>query len=163
MDPSPPRAGRRGPRRSPGWPGPAQLAGSSAPPPRRPAIRHERRRSLLAQLADHHHTLRPRSQIPRSAVRRAGRVPEVPGVGSDRGPAVPAVPGYGPHQQRGGGLAMASGRPRQPNDPSVMASVEAAMSTVARPRIIARMWHWRYEVGLIAGMLLGTVGIGVTL
>jgi hypothetical protein len=41
---------------------------------------------------------------------------------------------------------MASGRPRQPNDPSVMASVEAAMSTVARPRIIARMWHWRYEL-----------------
>jgi hypothetical protein len=40
---------------------------------------------------------------------------------------------------------MASGRPRQPNDPSVMASVEAAMSTVARPRLIARMWHWRYE------------------
>jgi hypothetical protein len=32
---------------------------------------------------------------------------------------------------------MASGRPRQPNDPSV----EAAMSAVARPRIIARMWR----------------------
>ena len=36
---------------------------------------------------------------------------------------------------------MASGRPRQPNDPSVMASVAVAMSTVARPRLIARMWH----------------------
>ena len=58
---------------------------------------------------------------------------------------------------------MASGRPRQPNDPSVMASLEAAMSTVARPRLIARMWHWRYEFGLIAGVLLGTIGIGVTL
>jgi hypothetical protein len=58
---------------------------------------------------------------------------------------------------------MASGRPRQPNDPSVMASVEAAMRTVARPRIIARMWHWRYEFGLVAGVLLGTIGIGVTL
>jgi hypothetical protein len=58
---------------------------------------------------------------------------------------------------------VASGRPRQPNDPSVMASVEAAMSTVARPRLIARMWHWRYELGLIAGVLLGTIGIGVTL
>jgi hypothetical protein len=34
---------------------------------------------------------------------------------------------------------MASGRPRQPNDPRVMASLEAAMSTVARPRLIARM------------------------
>jgi ABC-type transport system involved in cytochrome bd biosynthesis fused ATPase/permease subunit len=44
-----------------------------------------------------------------------------------------------------------------------MASVEAAMSTVARPRLIARMWHWRYEFGLIAGVLLGTIGIGVIL
>lgn len=58
---------------------------------------------------------------------------------------------------------MASGRPRQPNDPSVMASLEAAMSTVSRPHLIARMWHWRYELGLIAGVLLGTIGIGVTL
>jgi hypothetical protein len=58
---------------------------------------------------------------------------------------------------------MAFGRPRQPNDPSVMASLEAAMSTVARPRLIARMWPWRYEFGLIAGVLLGTIGIGVTL
>jgi hypothetical protein len=33
---------------------------------------------------------------------------------------------------------MASGRPRQPNDPSIMASAEAAMSTVARPRLITR-------------------------
>ena len=58
---------------------------------------------------------------------------------------------------------MASGRPRRPNDPSVMASVEAAISTVTRPRLIARVWHWRYELGLIAGVLLGTIGIGVTL
>ena len=58
---------------------------------------------------------------------------------------------------------MASGRPRQPNDPSVMASVEAAMITVTRPRLIARVWHWRYELSLIAGVLLGTIGIGVTL
>ena len=36
---------------------------------------------------------------------------------------------------------MASGRPRQPNDPSIMASVEAAVSSVARPGLIARMWH----------------------
>ena len=58
---------------------------------------------------------------------------------------------------------MASGRPRQPNDPSVMASVEAAVSAVTRPGLIPRMWHWRYEFGLIAGVLLGTVGIGYTL
>ena len=58
---------------------------------------------------------------------------------------------------------MAFGRPRQPNDPSIMASVETAMSTVARPGLIGRVWHWRYELGLITGLVLGTVGIGITL
>ena len=58
---------------------------------------------------------------------------------------------------------MASGRPRQPNDPSIMASVEAALSTVARPNLIAGLWHWRYELGLIAGGLLGAITIGYTL
>jgi len=58
---------------------------------------------------------------------------------------------------------MASGRPRQPNDPSIMASLETATTTVARPGLIARTWHWRYELGLIAGLVLGTVGIGITL
>src|SRR5438034_7258503 len=90
-------------------------------------------------------------------------MPEVPGSGRDGGPAVPALPGHGTGNPRGGGLAMASGRPRQPNDPSIMASLETAMSTVARPHLIARMWHWRYELGLIAGVLLGTIGIGITL
>ena len=47
---------------------------------------------------------------------------------------------------------MAFGRPRRPNDPSVMASVEAAISTVARPGPIAWVWHWRYELGLTAGL-----------
>jgi hypothetical protein len=37
------------------------------------------------------------------------------------------------------------------------------MSTVARPGLIARVWHWRYEMGLISGLVLGTVGIGITL
>ena len=58
---------------------------------------------------------------------------------------------------------MASGRPRQPNDPSIMASIETAVSTVARPNLFARLWHWRYELGLIAGGLLGAVTIGYTL
>ncbi len=56
-----------------------------------------------------------------------------------------------------------TGRPRQPNDPSVMASVEAAISQVARPGLIARLWHWRYETGLIAGLLLAGISIGTTL
>ncbi len=58
---------------------------------------------------------------------------------------------------------MASGRPRQPNDPSIMASVEAALSTVAQPNLIARLWHWRYELALIAGGLLGAITIGYIL
>jgi hypothetical protein len=52
---------------------------------------------------------------------------------------------------------MASGRPRRPNDPSVMASVETALSSVARPGILGLIWHWRYELGLSAG--LATVGL----
>jgi hypothetical protein len=42
---------------------------------------------------------------------------------------------------------MASGRPRRPNDPSVMASVETALSSVARPGIFGLIWNWRYEPG----------------
>jgi hypothetical protein len=52
---------------------------------------------------------------------------------------------------------MASGRPRRPNDPSVMASVETALSSVARPGILGLIWNWRYELGLSAG--LATVGL----
>jgi len=44
-----------------------------------------------------------------------------------------------------------------------MASVEAAVSVVARPNLVARLWHWRYELGLIAGGLLGAITIGYTL
>jgi hypothetical protein len=55
---------------------------------------------------------------------------------------------------------MAFGRPRRRNDPSVMASVEAAISTVARPGPIAWMWHWRYEIGLTAGLALVGVASG---
>jgi hypothetical protein len=47
---------------------------------------------------------------------------------------------------------MASGRPRGPNDPSVMSSVEAALSNVAKPGVIALLWHWRYEFGLLTGL-----------
>jgi len=58
---------------------------------------------------------------------------------------------------------MAFGRPRRPNDPSIMASVEHAVSTAARPCLIAWLWHWRYELALIAGLPLATLGIGATL
>ncbi len=58
---------------------------------------------------------------------------------------------------------MALGRPRRPNDPSIMASVETAVSTVARPGIIAWLWHWRYELAVIAGLPLAALAIGSTL
>ena len=58
---------------------------------------------------------------------------------------------------------MPSGRPHQQNDPSVMASLETALSAVPRPGLIARIWHWRYESGLVAGVVLGMAGIGITL
>jgi hypothetical protein len=47
---------------------------------------------------------------------------------------------------------MASGRPRRANDPSVMSSVEHALSSVARPGIFGLIWNWRYELGLSAGL-----------
>ena len=55
------------------------------------------------------------------------------------------------------------GRPGRPNDPSVMASMEAAIRGVPRPGLFARLWHWRYEAALAAGVLLGVIGIGATL
>lgn len=58
---------------------------------------------------------------------------------------------------------MPSGRPHQRNDPSVMASVEAAVSVIPRPGLTGRAWHWRYELGLVFAVLAGTAGIGITL
>jgi hypothetical protein len=58
---------------------------------------------------------------------------------------------------------MASGRPRRPNDPSVMSSVEAALSSVARPGLLGRLWHWRYEVGLVTGLAVVVLASGYAL
>lgn len=58
---------------------------------------------------------------------------------------------------------MASGRPQEPNDPSVMASVEAAIRTAARPGIIALAWHWRYELCLITGLAVVGLASGYAL
>lgn len=52
---------------------------------------------------------------------------------------------------------MASGRPRRPNDPSVMASVESALRGVPRPGLFSLAWHWRYELGLVT--VLAVVGL----
>ena len=58
---------------------------------------------------------------------------------------------------------MASGRPHRPNDPSVMASVEFALSSVARPGLVARLWHWRYETGLLFGLAAVALASGYAL
>ena len=58
---------------------------------------------------------------------------------------------------------MASGRPRRPNDPSIMASVEAAVSSVSRAGLPGRLWHRRYELALMAGLPLAALAIGYTL
>jgi hypothetical protein len=58
---------------------------------------------------------------------------------------------------------MVSGRPRRPNDPSVMASVEHALSNVARPGIFGLIWNWRYELGLSAGLAAVVLASGYVL
>src|ERR1700691_2436953 len=114
-------------------------------------------------LADHQGARRRRATLPRSPVRHPGRVPEVPGSGHQRGRALRAVPQHGADNHRWGGLAMASGRPHRPNDPSVMASVESALSSVARPGLLARLWHWRYEAGLLCGLAAVVLASGYAL
>ena len=44
---------------------------------------------------------------------------------------------------------MASGRPRRPNDPSVMSSVEFAVREVHRQGPVEFCWHWRWELGIL--------------
>ena len=55
---------------------------------------------------------------------------------------------------------MAPGRPRTPNDPGVTASVATALSSVARPGILGRLWNWRYELGLSAGLAVVALASG---
>ena len=54
---------------------------------------------------------------------------------------------------------MTGGRPRQPNNPSVLSSLENALNTVARPNPIVLAWRWRYELGLLAGLGFGSFAI----
>jgi hypothetical protein len=58
---------------------------------------------------------------------------------------------------------MASGRPRRPNDQSVMASVESALRSTVRPGIFGLLWNWRYELGLITGLAAVVLASGYAL
>jgi hypothetical protein len=54
---------------------------------------------------------------------------------------------------------MASGRPRRPNDPSVMSSIESALQATRRPGPVEFCWHWRWETGILVatGALSGLI------
>jgi hypothetical protein len=55
--------------------------------------------------------------------------------------------------------AVTWGRPRQPNNPSVLSSLESALNAVARPNPIVAAWRWRYELGLLTGLGFGSFAI----
>jgi hypothetical protein len=44
-----------------------------------------------------------------------------------------------------------------------MASVEHALSSVARPGVLGRLWHWRYEAGLLCGLAAVVLASGYML
>jgi hypothetical protein len=48
---------------------------------------------------------------------------------------------------------MASGRPRRPNDPSVMSSIESALQSTRRPGPVEFSWHWRWEIGILVATI----------
>jgi hypothetical protein len=60
---------------------------------------------------------------------------------------------------------MASGRPRRPNDPSVMSSIEAAVREIRRPGPLELFWNWRWELGILAAgaglsaLVAGSLGL----
>ena len=47
---------------------------------------------------------------------------------------------------------MAAGRPRGPNDPSLISSLETAVREVRRPGPIRLAWSWRVELGMLAAI-----------
>ena len=53
---------------------------------------------------------------------------------------------------------MAGGRPRQPNDPGVLSSLESALRS-ARPNPLVVIWRWRYELALALGLPAAAVAI----
>jgi hypothetical protein len=53
---------------------------------------------------------------------------------------------------------MAGGRPRQPNDPGVLSSLESALRS-ARPNPLVVIWRWRYELALVLGLPAAAIAI----
>ena len=53
--------------------------------------------------------------------------------------------------------------PRRRSNPSVLADVETAISTVRRPGLAELLWNWRYELLTAAGLAGPLTAIGLTL
>ena len=53
---------------------------------------------------------------------------------------------------------MAAGRPHAQNDPSLMSSLETAVTGVRRPGLAELAWNWRWELG-IAALLAAPSGL----
>ena len=47
---------------------------------------------------------------------------------------------------------MPAGRPYGPNDPSLMSSLEAAVTQARRPAPAGLVWNWRCELGIVASL-----------
>jgi hypothetical protein len=45
---------------------------------------------------------------------------------------------------------VAAGRPHGPNDPSLLSSLETAVTAVRRPGPAELIWNWRWELGILA-------------
>ena len=65
---------------------------------------------------------------------------------------------------------MAAGRPYGPNDPSLISSLETAVTGARRPGPVELAWNWRWEFGLLAVLAVpsgliasafGLLGLGV--
>ena len=53
---------------------------------------------------------------------------------------------------------MAGGRPRHPNDPSVLSSIESALRP-GRPNLLVVIWRWRWELALALGLPAAAIAI----
>ena len=145
-----------------------RLAHRPAAPGGGPAARGERCGSPLVALAGYRAMRRTRPSVPRHKVRSAAARPRDPPRRAKRRPGRP-----GP---RAAGLPvpgrplMAAGRPYGPNDPSLISSLETAVTGARRPGPAELAWNWRWEFGLLAVLAVpsgliasafGLLGLGV--
>jgi hypothetical protein len=58
---------------------------------------------------------------------------------------------------------MTGGRPQEPNDPSVMASIEEATTSVPQATLVGVIWRWRWELCALAVIAAGAAGVAIRL